>query len=142
MNEVTNQSPQAIQLRAAVVFSKPNANQSVRGGNSLPLDFKPQGNAIVNKSQQIPVAESSKQIRVNVEDAIAEMNRYSQSIQRDIQFTVDQTSGRTVVAVVDRASQEVIRQIPDEIFLKLARTLKENLASGSNESPHLISAKA
>jgi flagellar protein FlaG len=66
---------------------------------------------------------------------VAHMNEYIQSTQRDLQFNYDPDSGQTVVKVVDRSTQEVIRQIPDEIFLRLAETL------GSNEPIQLFSTR-
>jgi len=48
------------------------------------------------------------------------MNAYIQSSQRDLHFSYDAASGETVVKVLDRQTQEVIRQIPDAIFLKIA----------------------
>src|SRR5690606_29831275 len=58
-----------------------------------------------------------------VQAAVAQMNEYIQSTQRDLHFSYDQSSGETVVRVLDRATQEVIRQIPDEIFLKISQSI-------------------
>ena len=60
-----------------------------------------------------------------VERAVAQLNDYVQSLQRDLRFSVDDSLGRTVVRVIDRQSQEVIRQIPNETALRLARNLKD-----------------
>ncbi len=60
-----------------------------------------------------------------VEDAVASMNSFVQSVQRDLLFTVDNDLDRTVVKVVDTESGDVIRQIPEETFLELARNMKE-----------------
>jgi flagellar protein FlaG len=40
-----------------------------------------------------------------------------------LEFTVDQDSGRTVVKVVDVGTKDVIRQIPSEETLSIARAL-------------------
>lgn len=63
--------------------------------------------------------------RARVNDAVAHMNDFVQSVQRDLHFSVDEDLKRTVVKVVDRTTGELIRQIPDDIFLDLARNLKE-----------------
>lgn len=60
-----------------------------------------------------------------VEQAVAKLNDYVQSLQRDLRFSIDKDLGRAVVNVIDRDSQEVIRQIPNETALRLARNLKE-----------------
>ena len=59
--------------------------------------------------------------------ALSVLNDYAQSTQRDLEFLVDAELGRAVVQVVDRASGEVIRQIPDSVALNLARNLQANL---------------
>ena len=63
-----------------------------------------------------------KQMQEHVEAAVAQMNEYIQSTQRDLHFSYDKAAGETVVKVLDRTTQEVIRQIPDETFLKLAHS--------------------
>jgi flagellar protein FlaG len=63
-----------------------------------------------------------KEMQEHVEAAVAQMNEYIQSTQRDLHFSYDKASGETVVKVLDRSTQEVIRQIPDETFLKLAHS--------------------
>lgn len=63
-----------------------------------------------------------KQMQEHVEAAVAQMNEYIQSTQRDLHFSYDKAAGETVVKVLDRSTQEVIRQIPDETFLKLAHS--------------------
>ncbi len=63
-----------------------------------------------------------KEMQEHVEAAVAQMNEYIQSTQRDLHFSYDKASGDTVVKVLDRSTQEVIRQIPDETFLKLAHS--------------------
>lgn len=60
----------------------------------------------------------------SVEQAIVHLNEYVQSIQRDLEFSVDEGSGATVVRVIDRTTREVVRQIPSDVALSLARNLK------------------
>ncbi len=57
--------------------------------------------------------------------AVDELNGFVQSVQRQLQFRVDDTTGRTVVKVIDRETDEVIRQIPPEEVLRLAQYLRE-----------------
>lgn len=61
-----------------------------------------------------------------VETAVSKVNSYVQSIQRDLQFSVDEDLEKTVVKVVDGSSGELIRQIPEEVFLELARKLNDD----------------
>jgi len=68
---------------------------------------------------------STEQKGKQLHDAIGTVNDFVQNIHRELQFSVDQDLGRTVVKVVDSESGDLIRQIPEEIFLELARKVKE-----------------
>ncbi len=143
MNEVTNSNLQNIQLRTSAVSSKPDAGKLEQGGKTLPPVAASEQSS--EKGKITPTKNSTESIaqkQQKIESAVAQMNEYIQSTQRDIEFFVDDTLGRTIVSVLDRESQEVIRQIPDEKFLKMARLLKEDIAAGTEDPLHLISARA
>jgi flagellar protein FlaG len=57
--------------------------------------------------------------------AASSIQEFVQSIRRNLNFDVDDSSGRVVVQVTDSMSGEVIRQIPSEDALKLAESLSE-----------------
>jgi len=61
----------------------------------------------------------------NVENAVSKLNEYVQSTSRTLNFQVDDESGKTVIKVYDRESDQLIRQIPNELVLELARRLNE-----------------
>jgi len=75
----------------------------------------------VNKAsteQQAVTAES-------LEEAVSSIKDFVQTIRRDLNFDLDDSSGKMVVKVTDRASGEVVRQIPTEDALRLAENLEE-----------------
>ena len=65
-----------------------------------------------------------------VMEAVSNLNDYVQVIRRELQFSVDKESGRTVVTVVDAETGEKIRQIPREEVLALAKHLGSSSKSG------------
>ncbi|WPC06588.1 flagellar protein FlaG [Pseudomonas benzenivorans] len=69
-----------------------------------------------------PTAESQRQ---PVEEAVSSIKQFAQSIQRNLDFDLDDSTGRVVVRVTDGVSGEVIRQIPSEEALRLAERLDE-----------------
>ena len=85
-----------------------------------------------------PVVHDPKKI----EQAVARLNDYVQSLQRDIVFSVDHDSGRSVVRVVERGTQEVIRQIPSEVALRLARNLQISGSAARASDLGLLRVKA
>ncbi|MEO6697610.1 MAG: flagellar protein FlaG [Gammaproteobacteria bacterium] len=58
--------------------------------------------------------------------AVSAINSYIQNLRRDLQFTVDEQTDRIIVTVIDSETNEVIRQIPSEEVLALARSLEKN----------------
>lgn len=62
----------------------------------------------------------------DLDKAIAKINDFVQQIQRDLQFSIDDESGKTVIKVIDSESKEVIRQIPEEFILEMARSLQDS----------------
>lgn len=68
--------------------------------------------------------QETREVR-EIDDAVQDINEYIQAVHRELQFSVDKDSGRTVIKVMDMETQEVIRQIPNEEALKFARMLEE-----------------
>lgn len=56
-----------------------------------------------------------------VSEVIDALNALAQAQQRDLQFSVDKPTGRTVIRVYDSTSEELVRQIPVEEVLSLAQ---------------------
>jgi flagellar protein FlaG len=61
----------------------------------------------------------------SLETAVSNINDYVQNLQRSLQFTVDEASGKDIVTVLDTETEEVIRQFPSEEVLEIARRLNE-----------------
>jgi len=61
----------------------------------------------------------------DLQKAVSKINDYVQNIQRSLQFTVDEESGRDVVTVLDTKTEEIIRQYPSEEVLAFARQLAQ-----------------
>ncbi|WP_313024837.1 flagellar protein FlaG [Pseudomonas lopnurensis] len=79
-------------------------------------------------SQAVGKVVSSEQQAVTVEslgEAVSSIKDFVQSIRRDLNFDLDDSSGKMVVKVTDRATGEVVRQIPTEEALRLAENLEE-----------------
>lgn len=61
----------------------------------------------------------------SVEAAVDKLRSYSDKLNRDLEFSIDDSSGRTVVTVKDSGTDEVIRQIPSEEALRLANRVDD-----------------
>lgn len=70
-------------------------------------------------------AEQSGDKQKGVGDAVERLRTQMQSLQRNLNFSVDDSTGDVVVQVVDSDSGKVVRQIPSEDILRLAERLDE-----------------
>lgn len=60
-----------------------------------------------------------------VQKAVENLRRTVAPLANDLQFSVDEGTGTTVIKVVDSSTKEVIRQIPSEEVLSLAKDLDQ-----------------
>ena len=67
-----------------------------------------------------PAAEDDKALAELVND----LNQSIQMTTRALRFSIDQKYGRLIVSVVDKETDEVIRQIPPEVALQVADALE------------------
>jgi len=76
--------------------------------------------AKINQAEKTEEKETSEQ---TLDDAVKQLNSYVQSINRNLEFNIDNDSGQTVVKVIDSETDELIRQIPNEEALSIAKQL-------------------
>jgi len=73
----------------------------------------------IAKEQAQPDTPTRKQ----VEEAAAQIESFTQNIAQNLKFTIDEETGKTVVKILDTQTQEIIRQIPSEEAINIARAL-------------------
>lgn len=69
---------------------------------------------------ETPIAMSKE----NLNDAINTLNQVAVLKERNLSFSVDDLSGRSVIKLRDKQTDEVIKQIPSEELLKVAQDVK------------------
>lgn len=72
-----------------------------------------------------------------IEKVASKLQEFVNLIDKQLEFRVDDDSGRHVVTVSDKLSGDIIRQIPSEEVLRLARNLSD-LADVANSSGKII----
>ena len=116
MNDVNKITAGPAQVKPLPVSPQAGSVKGQKTGNDLPV--------AAEAARSLPQEHvNSQAMQEQVQAAVAQMNEYIQSTQRDLNFSYDPSSGDTVVKVLDRSTQEVIRQIPDETFLRLSQRL-------------------
>jgi flagellar protein FlaG len=111
------------------------SNNAVSLGSMLP-NVKPPAEATqasdakaVSKVASVPipktnVRESSQEVRDAAENAMKDIQHFISSQARSVRISKDETSGHMIVQLVDPDTGEVIRTLPSEELLRLARSFE------------------
>lgn len=108
-SQQASRAPEPLKAQPLANSPELKGNDSAASGENLPLNMRDE-----------PVEGTRAE---QVESAVSRVSDYIQNFQRDLVFSIDQDSDRLVVKVVDSATQEVIRQIPEEEMLSIAKHL-------------------
>lgn len=76
-----------------------------------------------------PVQEPVKQSAQELSEATRDISEYIQSVSRSLNISVDGDLGTTVIQVLDAETDEIVRQIPAEEILQIARFLSDQQSS-------------
>jgi flagellar protein FlaG len=79
-------------------------------------------------------SDDKKSLTEKVDQAVTSLNSSIQSVQRNLQFSVDKDLDQIVINVTDKETDEVVRQIPSEEVLDLARNLQDMVENRNNGS--------
>jgi flagellar protein FlaG len=100
---------------AAELASRKPAAQKEPARNDQGVGSGPEG---------LRVAASGAVSRESLAEVLEAARERARLSQASLEFSVDDESGRTVVKVVDAQTKELIRQIPSEEVLAVARNLE------------------
>lgn len=70
-------------------------------------------------------ASNNKEMEKQVDEALNKANQFFQDDNRSLQFVRDKDTEKMVILIKDMKTDEVIRQIPSEAMLKLAKQLEQ-----------------
>ena len=68
-------------------------------------------------------AVSPAEERQKVKQAVEQVNKAVPSFSRNLQFSVDEDTNKNIVRVVDTTTGDVIRQIPSQEIIEIAKAL-------------------
>lgn len=90
------------------------------------VDVKPVKLEVVKPELIASGHESKQQVPVvpDVTNTVNRLNEALQSIERDLKFRVDESSGDTIITVLDTKTDKVIRQIPTEDVLAIRENIE------------------
>ncbi len=111
------------------------AKSQQEGGNALPAEVVKQAGGknalspvgLYAKAQEdaVGLSPANPSGAEELEQAVATLNDYVQNTERKLNFQLDEDAGLTIIRVYDKATDELIRQIPNEEAVSLAQKLNE-----------------
>jgi flagellar protein FlaG len=113
------------QIASSNVQPTSSVNIINKTANTEPSEAMTQSQAIVVEAEQKLETKKKEELH----KAVKELNEYVKSMDRGLSFRLDEESGRQVITVIEVTSGDIIRQIPDEKMLEVARELAAS-ASG------------
>ncbi len=105
-------------------------DMSVKLGLSYPASAAPDTSTSKRQASDPAASEPvdklpKPEVRQDLESAISAIQDFVKASERQLDFSIDDSTGQVVVKVIARQSGEVIRQLPSEVALKLAENLKD-----------------
>lgn len=111
-------------------------NQSYQAIKPMPVatektaDVAPQAAPVVATAAVSDSPESKKADKVTeaqqtekLKAAVQDIEAFVQSVKRNLEFSIDETSGEVVVKVIASDTGEIVRQLPSAEALKIAESL-------------------
>lgn len=95
-----------------------NVNNAAREVNKAPAETSPRALELSRPPSQV-----TKPDREKLELATQSVREFVKPINSNLEFSVNDETGQLVVKIIDRATKEVIRQMPSEEMLSIAKTL-------------------
>jgi flagellar protein FlaG len=97
-------------------------------GKSLPTQGSGMPTIVSDTAPSKPLeqAKNNQLSHKEVLEAVQNLNDFVQNTRKELNFTVDEQTGKTIVKVIDHETKDVIRQIPAEEILDVARRIAEH----------------
>lgn len=116
----------------------PSTNSQI-SDNEVPTVTKLEPKEVANPNVTLNPQQAEKQDEAISQ--IEEFKNFNQSIDRSLQFKVDEELGVTIVRVIDKETDELVRQFPPEELINLSKRLKELNEEGQAASGILLKEK-
>jgi flagellar protein FlaG len=100
------------------------------GNAAAPANAAPQAQAAASEAAQIKAPEKAKlnidteAMQRNLQEAIDRLNDQMQKNGRDLRFSMDKELDRPIITVKSSQTGEVVRQIPNEVVIKIAHNIE------------------
>ena len=110
---------------AGVAAMRPSApapaSSQAPGSSAIQIPETPK----VLAPKQVAIKFDASEVRQNLQEAVSMLNQQMSSTKRGLGFQVDEAVGGPVVTVRSADSGEVVRQIPNEVVVRIAHNIEK-----------------
>lgn len=116
-------SIQSLNSATAQLVAKTSGTELTGRSIDTALPIRREEDAVKNITSTQASSDTASQQEQRLEDVVNDVNEFIKPINNSLQFSIDEESGTTVVKVIDAETDEVIKQIPSEEMLALAKAI-------------------
>ena len=98
-----------------------SASSQAPGSSAIQLPDTPK----VQAPKPVAIKFDASEVRQNLQEAVSMLNQQMASTKRGLGFQVDEAVGGPVVTVRSAESGEVVRQIPNEVVVRVAHNIEK-----------------
>jgi flagellar protein FlaG len=110
---------------AGVAAMRPSApapaSSQAPGGSAIQIPETPK----VLAPKPVAIKFDASEVRQNLQDAVSMLNQQMSSSNRGLGFRIDEAVGGPVVTVRSSETGEVVRQIPNEVVVRVAHNIEK-----------------
>ena len=119
VQEIQSKVPQPAVMRSEQVAPSPRDGESVRAPESVkePAVLTPPAKPVLNFDPE--------KERKELQEAILKLNEMLQDNSRTVSFSMDVKLGHPIVFVKNLSTGEVVRQIPNEVVVRMAHAIED-----------------
>lgn len=113
----------AVQTIGNTTGSLPSTTAGTTGKTAQSTETNKTAATVTNATQQTQQVQQPDNAQIQV--ALEKLKKVAATSASDLQFSVDKDSGKTVVRVVDQTTGSLIRQIPSQDLLDIAKSVEK-----------------
>ena len=121
VSEISNIARGSAGVAAARTSTPAPASSQAPGSSAIQLPDTPK----VQAPKPVAIKFDASEVRQNLQEAVSMLNQQMTSTKRGLGFQVDEAVGGPVVTVRSTESGEVVRQIPNEVVVRIAHNIEK-----------------
>ena len=120
-SEISNIARGSAGVAVARASTPAPASSQAPGSSAIQIPDTPK----VQAPKPVAIKFDPSEIRQNLQEAVSMLNQQMASTNRGLGFRVDEAVGGPVVTVRSAESGEVVRQIPNEVVVRIAHNIEK-----------------